>query len=89
VFVHCYLHDGVVLENLFRSLGVVTTGGALTVMSLYIFRRGLFFPFFFFFGLCASLISRFALDVMLLQRLDVFSIILVLIYSLYRKKLEE
>jgi hypothetical protein len=84
VFVHCYLHDGVVLENLFRNLGVVTTSGALTVVSLCIFRRGLFFfLFFFFFRLCASLISRFALDVILLQRLSVFSIILVLIYSLY------
>jgi hypothetical protein len=49
------------------------------------------FSFFFllllFFRLCASLISRLALDIILLQRLGVIGIILILIYSLYRKNL--
>jgi hypothetical protein len=48
---------------------------------------GTLFSFFFcLFWLCASLISRLALDIMLLQRLDVIGIILILIYFLYRKK---
>ena len=34
VFMHYYLSGGVVLENLFRNLGVITTGGALAVVRL-------------------------------------------------------
>jgi hypothetical protein len=49
-------------------------------------RQGLYFLLFLFFGLCASLISRLTLDIMLLQRLGVIGIILILIYSLYLKK---
>jgi hypothetical protein len=33
--------------------------------------------------------SRFSLGVMLLQRLDVFGIILILIYFLYKKKVDK
>jgi hypothetical protein len=49
---------------------------------------GSLFSFFFFFSfwLCASLVSRLAPDIMLLQRLGVIGINLILIYSLYRKK---
>jgi hypothetical protein len=47
---------------------------------------GSMFIFILFFWLCAFLMSRLALDIMLLQRLGVFGIILVLIYSLYQKK---
>jgi hypothetical protein len=48
---------------------------------------GVFILFYYFiFWLCASLMSRFILDIMLLQRLGVCGIILILINSLYRKK---
>jgi hypothetical protein len=36
---------GVVLENLFRSIGVITTGGALAVVSLFTSTGTLFFFF--------------------------------------------
>jgi hypothetical protein len=75
------------LEYLIRSIGVLITCCALVVASLRLFRGD--FVFFFvllFFWLCASLMSRLAQDIMLLQRLGVIGIILVLIYSLYRKK---
>jgi hypothetical protein len=85
VFVHYYLSEGVVLENLFQSLGVITTGGA-TAVSPCMFRQVFYFLFIFCFWLCASLMSRFSLGVLLLQRLDVFGIILILIYFLYQKK---
>jgi hypothetical protein len=49
VFVHCYLLEGVVLENLLRSLRVITTLRALAAANLYLLRRGLCFLFFFFF----------------------------------------
>ena len=48
-----------------------------------------FFCYFFVFSsyqLCASLMSRLVLDIMLLQRLGVIGIVLILIYSLYQKK---
>jgi hypothetical protein len=58
---HGYLSRGIVLENLFRSQGVVTTSCDFVVASLvFVFS---------FFGLCASMIARLALDIMLLQRL--------------------
>lgn len=56
VFVHYNLFEGIVfsLENLFRSLGVATTGGALADASLSLFRWGLCFPFssFYFLVVC-------------------------------------
>ena len=75
------------LKNPFRSLRVAITGGALAAVSLSLFRRGLcFFSLLIFFWLCASVMSRLALDIMLLQRQDVIGIILILIYSICRKK---
>ena len=76
------------LENPFRSLRVAITGGALAAVSLSLFRRGLCFFFLFVFWLCASVMSRLALDIILLQRLGVIGIILILIYFLYRKKMK-
>jgi hypothetical protein len=44
------------------------------------------FPFsFFVFWLCAFMMSKLAPDILLLQKLDVISIFLILIYFLYRK----
>ena len=75
------------LENPFRSLRVAITGGALAAVSLSLFRRGLCFFFSsYFFWLCASMMSRLALDIMLLQRLGVIGIILILIYYPLSKK---
>jgi hypothetical protein len=65
----------VVLEYLFRSIGVIATDGALAVVSLCLLQRGFFL---FFFCLCVSLMSRLALDIMLLHRLSVIGIILIL-----------
>jgi hypothetical protein len=48
------------------------------------------FPFsFFVFWLCASVMSRLAPDIWLLQRLSVICIFSILIYFLYRKKIKE
>jgi hypothetical protein len=55
--------------------------------SLFVSVGSLFF-FSFVFRLCASLMSRLALDIILLQRLGVFGI-MILIYSLYQKKTED
>jgi hypothetical protein len=74
------------MENPFRSLGVVTTGAAHAAGRLELLRQGLYFLLFIFFWLCASLMSRLTLDIMLLQRLGVIGIILILIYSFYLKK---
>jgi hypothetical protein len=88
VYVHCFLVRGVVMENHFLSLCVVTTGscccGSLVTLTETLFS----FPFsFFVFWLCASVMSRLAPDILLLQRLGVICIFLILIYSLYRKKI--
>ena len=75
------------LKNPFRCLRVAITGGALAAVSLSLFRRGLcFFSLLIFFWLCASVMSRLALDIILLQRLGVIGIILKLIYSPLLKK---
>lgn len=51
VYVHRYLPKGVVLENLFRSLGIVTTGGAYAVCEPLFVSTGLFlFLLLFLFG---------------------------------------
>jgi hypothetical protein len=87
--VHCYFPAGVVLEYFGRSL-LVATGGVLAIASLWLFQWGLLLSFsflFMFFRLCASLISKLDLDIMLLQRLIVIDILLVLIYFVYRKKI--
>jgi hypothetical protein len=44
------------------------------------------FSFSFSLSLCASLMSRLALNIMLLQRLGIFCIVLILIYFLYQKR---
>jgi hypothetical protein len=85
--VHCYLPGGVVLENLFQSLGVVTIGHSCCCKSFDYFGGDFVLFFLLLFWLCAFLVSRLDLDIMLLQRLGVLIIILVLRYSLYQKKL--
>jgi uncharacterized membrane protein len=87
VSMHCYLLEGVILENIFRSLGVASTGGATVAARHYLFRQGFLFSVFLFFHfwLCVSLMSTLALDILLLQSLGVFSIILILIYSFIKK----
>jgi hypothetical protein len=60
----------------------------LLQVSSYSDRDFVFFSFsFFVFWLCASVMSRLALDILLLQRLSVICIFLILIYSLYRKNM--
>jgi hypothetical protein len=60
-----------------------------TLVVLLLLRVSDYFDgsfFSFVFRLCASLMPRLDLVIMLLQRLDVTDIILILIYSLYQKK---
>jgi hypothetical protein len=47
--VHCFLPRGVVLENLFRSIGIVTTSGALTDARPWLLQWILWFLLFYFF----------------------------------------
>jgi hypothetical protein len=54
VFVHYYLLEGVVLENLFQSLGVITTGGA-TAVSPCMFRQVIYLFIYFFVFSCVHL----------------------------------
>jgi hypothetical protein len=86
MFMHSYLLGGVVLEKLVWQRGVVITGGAMLLQVSYCFD-GAFMLLFssFVYRLCASLMSRLDLVVMLLQRLDVIDILLISIYSIYRK----
>jgi hypothetical protein len=79
------------LQQIGRSIHVrqsVTRGGHTSKSRCHHYCQCLLLRgyFLFFIRLCASLMSRLILDIMLLQRLDVFGIILVLIYSLYQKK---
>jgi hypothetical protein len=78
VFVQRYLFGGSVLENLVRSLGVVTTSGALAAVSVWCFDEVFFFVFVFFLCLCFCVfsISRLALEIILLLRLNIIGIIL-------------
>jgi hypothetical protein len=64
------------------NLDVITTVVVCCCESLIVSTGS----FFLFFWLCTSLMSRLIQDIMLLQRLGVSGIILVLIYSLYQKK---
>jgi hypothetical protein len=88
VFMHSYLLEGVVLEKLVWRRGVVITGGAMLRQVSDCFD-GVFMLLFFSFvyRLCASLMSRLVLVIMLLQRPGVIGILLILIYSLYRKNM--
>jgi hypothetical protein len=71
------------LEKLFRSQGVKTTGCAIAVARPFASAR--LSSSSFVFRLCASLISRLSLVIMVLQRLSVIDIFLILIYYLYKK----
>jgi hypothetical protein len=82
----CYLFGDVVLDNPEFRCRHHCTGSALIAIRLIALAGSLFyFSSFVFFWLWASLMPRFDLDVMLFQRLDVFDIILILIYSLSKK----
>jgi hypothetical protein len=74
------------LEKLVWSRGVVITCGAIAAASLWLIDGVFVLLLFIYFWLCASLMSRLVLVIMLLQRLGVIYIILVLIYSHYQKK---
>jgi hypothetical protein len=52
VSMHRYLAGGVVKENPFRSLGVVTTGAAHAAGRLELLRQGLYFLLFLFLAVC-------------------------------------
>jgi hypothetical protein len=85
VFMIVTFLDASFLENLFCIPGVAIGGGS---SFCFADQYGRFFSIspLFFFWLCAYLMSRLALDIMLLQRLGVIDIFMVLIYSLYQKK---
>jgi hypothetical protein len=52
-FVHCYLHGGVILEKLFRSLGVTTTSSAIAAARQCLLWWDLYtFLLFYFLAMC-------------------------------------
>jgi hypothetical protein len=84
------------LENLSRSFGVTNGGGLFLLLRVSNHFDGVFFYFILFYFIlfslfwpCASLMSRLALHIILLQRLNVIDIIVILIYFLYRKRLNK
>lgn len=76
--------DASFLENLFCSPGVASGGGSSCCFTDQFVYFCCFM--FFFFWLRASLMSRLASNIMLLQRRGVIDIRLILIYSHYRKE---
>jgi hypothetical protein len=79
-----------------RYFAAVSVSGAATQVRVWplvvvvpaaslIHLAGFFLSYLFLSWLCASVMSRLCLDIILLQRLDVIDIFLILINFLYRK----
>lgn len=86
---HSYLLVGIALENLFQSLGIVIGACLFMLLQDLSFQQVFLFLFifcYFPFLLCASLMSRLVLDVILLQKLGVFGIILLQHIPIIQKK---
>ena len=79
--VHCYLSRGIDMEIFSCSLGVAMGNGLFRQLRVSSHFEVFFFVFILFL-LCAFLTSRLVLKSMLLQSLDVFGTILIVIYSL-------